>query len=45
MRKGFTRKPHDAPAGVPGVKNYITPDGYQRLKDELVSCSPGNGPR
>jgi transcription elongation factor GreB len=35
MREGFTRKPHDAPAGVPGVKNYITPDGLRRLKDEL----------
>src|SRR4029077_20073209 len=35
MRKGFTRKPHDAPAVVPGVRNYITPGGLQRLKDEL----------
>src|SRR5438552_19054196 len=33
MRKGFTRKPQrDAPA-TPG-KNYITPNGLQRLKDE-----------
>jgi transcription elongation factor GreB len=33
MRKGFTRKPEaDAPA--PRVKNYITPSGLQRLKDE-----------
>jgi transcription elongation factor GreB len=33
MRKGFTRKPKaDGPA-VPG-KNYITPSGLQRLKDE-----------
>ena len=33
MRKGFTRKPkEDAPAT--GVKNYITPGGLQRLKDE-----------
>jgi transcription elongation factor GreB len=33
MRKGFTRKPQaDAPA-TPG-KNYITPSGLQRLKDE-----------
>src|ERR1700752_2128868 len=33
MRKGFTRKPQpDAPA--PRVKNYITPGGLQRLKDE-----------
>src|SRR5512140_1811944 len=33
MRKGFTRKPQgDEPAT--GVKNYITPSGLQRLKDE-----------
>jgi Transcription elongation factor, N-terminal len=33
MRKGFTRKPQgDEPATQP--KNYITPDGLQRLKDE-----------
>src|SRR5246500_4827730 len=33
MRKGFTRKPQaDGPA-TPG-KNYITPGGLQRLKDE-----------
>lgn len=33
MRKGFTRQPEaDAPA--PRVKNYITPAGLQRLKDE-----------
>src|SRR5262245_25280823 len=33
MRKGFTRRPQaDAPAA--GVKNYITPGGLQRLKDE-----------
>ncbi len=33
MRKGFTRHPRpDAPA--PRVKNYITPSGLQRLKDE-----------
>ena len=33
MRKGFTRKP--APdAQVGRVKNYITPSGLQRLKDE-----------
>jgi len=33
MRKGFTRKP---PADEPAtrVKNYITPGGLQRLKDE-----------
>lgn len=33
MRKGFTRRPHeDAPATA--VKNYITPGGLARLKDE-----------
>ena len=33
MRKGFTRKPQgDDPAER--VKNYITPSGLQRLKDE-----------
>src|SRR6476619_1611935 len=35
MRKGFTRKP-DPKDGAPPtqVKNYITPDGLQRLRDE-----------
>src|SRR5256714_5667016 len=33
MRKGFTRKPQgDEPATQ--FKNYITPSGLQRLKDE-----------
>src|SRR6187200_1748011 len=33
MRKGFTRHPRpDAPGPV--LKNYITPSGLQRLKDE-----------
>ena len=33
MRKGFTRKPQpDAPG--PLLKNYITPSGLERLKDE-----------
>jgi transcription elongation factor GreB len=33
MRKGFTRKPQeDEPATR--SKNYITPGGLQRLKDE-----------
>ena len=33
MRKGFTRHPQpDAPATP--VKNYITPSGLERLKDE-----------
>ena len=33
MRKGFTRKPAGDPPG-PKLKNYITPAGLQRLKDE-----------
>ena len=34
MRKGFTRKPQaDEPATA--SKNYITPGGLQRLKDEI----------
>ena len=33
MRKGFTRKPQ-ADQPTTRVKNYITPSGLQRLKDE-----------
>jgi transcription elongation factor GreB len=33
MRKGFTRKPQGDESGTQG-KNYITPSGLQRLKDE-----------
>src|SRR3954470_15445532 len=33
MRKGFTRKPQADEPAIPG-KNYITPGGLQRLKDE-----------
>src|SRR5438874_2545115 len=33
MRKGFTRKPQADDLATPG-KNYITPSGLQRLKDE-----------
>jgi transcription elongation factor GreB len=33
MRKGFTRKPKPDEPGTPG-KNYITPGGLQRLRDE-----------
>jgi transcription elongation factor GreB len=33
MRKGFTRKPQREEPATPG-KNYITPGGLQRLKDE-----------
>jgi transcription elongation factor GreB len=34
MQKGFTRKPKPDEPGIPG-KNYITPAGLERLKDEL----------
>ena len=34
MRKGFTREPRRDEPG-PTVKNYITPGGLKRLKDEL----------
>src|SRR5262245_22811683 len=42
MRKGFTRRPRGdsdqaASASVPAVKNYITPAGLRRLRDELHS--------
>ena len=33
MRKGFTRKPKDDAPAI-RLKNYITPRGLQRLKDE-----------
>src|SRR6185437_3188931 len=33
MRKGFTRKPKADEPATPG-KNYITPGGLQRLRDE-----------
>src|ERR1700733_8166718 len=33
MRKGFTRNPRADEPAAPG-KNYITPGGLQRLKDE-----------
>jgi len=43
MSKAFTREddgaegeaPDDAPALPEGVKNYMTPDGFRRLRDEL----------
>ena len=43
MSKAFTREdeggddvaPDDAPALPDGVKNYMTPDGFRRLRDEL----------
>ncbi|HWE52542.1 MAG TPA: hypothetical protein VG273_22295, partial [Bryobacteraceae bacterium] len=33
VRKGFTRKPQASESGPQG-KNYITPGGLQRLKEE-----------
>ena len=36
MRKGFTRKPDPKDGAAPTqVKNYITPSGLRRLRDEL----------
>src|SRR6185369_14323638 len=36
MRKGFTRRPAEEPkpAQAAAVRNYITPGGLQRLRDE-----------
>jgi len=34
MRKGFTRQPQRDDPAAPRVKNYITPNGLQRLKEE-----------
>jgi len=34
MRKGFTRKPRQEDESAARVKNYITPDGLKRLKEE-----------
>ena len=33
MRKGFTKKPQENVPATQG-KNYITPSGLQRIKDE-----------
>jgi transcription elongation factor GreB len=41
MRKGFTRKPKPDEPATPG-KNYITPSGLQRLKDEHRFLLTGN---
>ena len=41
MRKGFTRKPQGGDPATRG-KNYITPSGLQRLKEEHRFCSPRN---
>jgi transcription elongation factor GreB len=63
MSKAFTKEPNDessehddpaedaVPALLPGVKNYITPSGLQRLRDELrflltrVAWAASNGDR
>lgn len=46
MNKAFVKEPEDeadgdidaaAPPVLPGTKNYLTPQGYQRLKDELLN--------
>src|ERR1700760_1635940 len=46
MRKGFTRRPQEDSAAVQ-VKNYITPGGLKRLKEEhrflLGKAGPGVG--
>jgi transcription elongation factor GreB len=34
MKKASTREPAKEPVQVAGIKNYITPGGLQRLKDE-----------
>jgi len=34
MRKGFTRQPQRDDPAAPRIKNYITPSGLQRLKEE-----------
>lgn len=46
MNKAFVKEPEDeadgdidaaSPPVLPGTKNYLTPQGYQRLKDELLN--------
>lgn len=43
MSKAFTKETDDSdddvgiPAPLPGMKNYITPQGFQRIKDELLT--------
>ena len=43
MRKGFTRKPQADEPATRG-KNYITPGGLQRLKDEHRFLLPRERP-
>ena len=56
MNKAFTREPDadddsDDEAGPglpplpPGAKNYLTPGGYQRLRDELLALIDDERPR
>ena len=56
MNKAFTREPDSAddddeeaapgPAPLPpGAKNYLTPAGYQRLRDELLALIDDERPR
>jgi len=46
MNKAFTKEPEGddeddegvaAPALPPGTRNYLTPEGYKRLREELIS--------
>jgi transcription elongation factor GreB len=56
MNKAFTREPDaadddedDAPQGPsplpPGTRNYLTPAGYQRLRDELMALIDDERPK
>ena len=52
MSKAFTREsesedaaPADGPALPAGAKNYITPQGFERLKDELRNLSRVERPK
>lgn len=52
MNKAFVKESNDEdddndtplPAIPPGTKNYITPQGYQRLKDELLQLIDSDRP-
>ena len=56
MSKAFTREPDaaeddedDGPPGLsplpPGTRNYLTPAGYQRLRDELLALIDDERPK
>jgi transcription elongation factor GreB len=54
MNKAFTREDDDAPENAPepaparlpeGTKNYITPAGFQRLRDELIHLTKVERPK